>query len=287
MERVVIQIHKKIADGAFYGGSNLTSIIIPDSVTTIGVGAFDGCTSLTSVTIPDSVTTIGEEVFGECESLKELILGKKVYPCDESVSEEISSILKKIQEKKFSELPDNDLAHFFMWGYYKRTLDNSALPYVGDYLDEKLVGLDSEEKFQALMESAMEEDNPSALPSLEKFSMYLTPPQVTHYLYLGVDKKARKVSMLLWDYMESDSFILEDYKLTRNNKYVAYIKEHFETFMNNAIEQNDIKAVQVFTEAGEFFTPENIEVFMHTCLSKKKRDMLMILLDYQANQFAE
>ena len=299
-----------IGSCAFCGCTSLTSVTIPDSVTTIGSSAFketpwlakkqkenplvivnhillDGTTCSGAVTIPDSVTEIGQHAFSGCTSLKELILGKKVYPCDKSVSEEISSILEKIKEKKFSKLPDNDLAHFFMWGYYKRTFDNSALPYVGDYLDEKLVGLDSEEKFQALMESAMEQDNPSALPPLERFSMYLTPPQVTHYLYLGADKRACQVSMLLWDYMETDSFILEDYKLTRNNKYVAYIKEHFETFMNTAIEQNDINTVQIFTEADEFFTPENIEAFMHTCLSKKKRDILMVLLDYQANQFAE
>ena len=43
--------------------SNLTSIIIPDSVTRIGVSAFSGCTSLTSITIPDSVTSIGGSAF--------------------------------------------------------------------------------------------------------------------------------------------------------------------------------------------------------------------------------
>ena len=282
---------KSIGRSAFYDCVSLTSITIPNSVTIIGNSAFANCQKLVSISLSENLKSIGDSAFKGCGELKEFVIGKKVYYCNLSKEDGITPLLRfillKIKDKKFSELPDDDLAHFFMWGYYKRTGDKSALSYVGDYLDEKLVGLDSEEKFQALMESAMEEDNPSALPSLEKFSMYLTPPQVTHYLYLGVDKKARKVSMLLWDYMETDSFILEDYKLTKHPKYVAYIKEHFETFMNNAIEQNDIKAVQVFTEAGEFFTPENIEVFMHTCLSKKKRDMLMILLDYQANQFAE
>ncbi|MBE6942231.1 MAG: hypothetical protein E7455_08120 [Ruminococcaceae bacterium] len=46
-----------------YGCSNLTSIVIPDSVTSIGDYAFYCCTSLTSITIPNSVTNIGYATF--------------------------------------------------------------------------------------------------------------------------------------------------------------------------------------------------------------------------------
>ena len=285
----------KIGSHAFDRCTSLTSVIIPNSVTYIAKCAFYNCSSLTSVTIPDSVTTIGDLVFQGCKRLKELILGKRVYPCDKSVSEEISSILRKIEEKNFSELPDNDLAHFFMWGYYKRTGDESALPYVGDFREElpppepepQFDDIDSEEKFQALIESAMEEDNPSALPPLEKFSMYLTPQKVKEYLYLCVDKKSRKVSTLLWDYMETDSYILEDYKETKNKKFLAHIKEYFEKFMDSAIAQNDIEAVQKFAQEDGLFTAENIDEYLHKCIDKKKNQILMILLDYKENHFPE
>ena len=53
-----------IGDGAFFNCESLTSIAIPNSVTSIGDGAFEYCESLTSVTIPDSVTYIGEYAFG-------------------------------------------------------------------------------------------------------------------------------------------------------------------------------------------------------------------------------
>lgn len=46
----------------FCGCSSLTSITIPESVTSIGDNAFSGCGSLTSVMIPDSVTSIGSSV---------------------------------------------------------------------------------------------------------------------------------------------------------------------------------------------------------------------------------
>jgi hypothetical protein len=47
----------------------LTSVTIPNSVTSIGGNAFLNCTSLTSVTIPNSVTNIGNYAFNGCNSL--------------------------------------------------------------------------------------------------------------------------------------------------------------------------------------------------------------------------
>ncbi|MDY4593108.1 MAG: leucine-rich repeat protein [Eubacteriales bacterium] len=65
----------RIGDRAFraYGGildaPGPTSVIISDSVTSIGEHAFYGCSSLTSITIPDSVTSIGKYAFSGCSNL--------------------------------------------------------------------------------------------------------------------------------------------------------------------------------------------------------------------------
>ena len=48
------------------------TIIIPDSVTSIGKAAFGGCESLKKITIPDSVTSIASSAFEYCISLKEI-----------------------------------------------------------------------------------------------------------------------------------------------------------------------------------------------------------------------
>ncbi len=58
-----------VASCAFQGCTGLTSVEIPDSVTSIGYRAFQGCTGLTSVTIGNSVTNIGSFAFYECSLL--------------------------------------------------------------------------------------------------------------------------------------------------------------------------------------------------------------------------
>lgn len=50
-------------------GCGFTSIVIPNSVTYIGKEAFSWCTSLTSVDIPNSVTSIGDGSFYGCTGL--------------------------------------------------------------------------------------------------------------------------------------------------------------------------------------------------------------------------
>jgi hypothetical protein len=58
-----------IADWGFQSYTNLTSVTIPKSITSIGYGAFSGCSGLTGVTIPDSVTSIGDRAFSGCSGL--------------------------------------------------------------------------------------------------------------------------------------------------------------------------------------------------------------------------
>ena len=54
--------------------SNITSVSLPESLTTIEGSAFRACTKLTSITIPSSVEKIDQEAFYYCKSLAYLII---------------------------------------------------------------------------------------------------------------------------------------------------------------------------------------------------------------------
>ena len=62
--------------------SGLTSITIPNSVTSIGWEAFKECSSLASVTIPNSVTSISYHAFYHCSSLTSVIIGNGLMSLD-------------------------------------------------------------------------------------------------------------------------------------------------------------------------------------------------------------
>ena len=67
-----------IGNNAFSGCSSLTSVTIPNSVTSIGANAFWSCSSLTDVTIPNSVTSIGSCAFAGCSSLTSVAIPNSI-----------------------------------------------------------------------------------------------------------------------------------------------------------------------------------------------------------------
>ena len=70
---------------AAFLGSGLTSVEIPDSVTSIGESTFQFCEKLTSIKIPNSVTSIGWEAFSDCNSLTSLMIPISVTTIDGAV----------------------------------------------------------------------------------------------------------------------------------------------------------------------------------------------------------
>ena len=67
-----------IGDGAFRHCSYLTNVRLPDGLTYIGTGAFLSCFRMTDIEIPESVTYIGDFAFQQCHGLTDIKIPKNV-----------------------------------------------------------------------------------------------------------------------------------------------------------------------------------------------------------------
>ena len=102
-------LHK--AKKLFMNGEEITDLIIPDGVTSIGDEAFHYCTGLRSVTIPNSVSSIGSSSFNNCFSLTSMTLpnsltsigGWAFFYCPGLTSLIIPKNVNNIGDKAFSE----------------------------------------------------------------------------------------------------------------------------------------------------------------------------------------
>ena len=65
-----------IGGWAFDNAAYLSSIRLPDSVTSIGNSAFQNCTGLSNISIPNNVISIGDGAFTGCNNLKEISIPK-------------------------------------------------------------------------------------------------------------------------------------------------------------------------------------------------------------------
>ena len=68
---------KRIAPKAFSSASFLKSVIVPDSVTSVGAAAFEYCEQLTEIVLPRNLKIIDYNTFRFCTSLRKLELPAK------------------------------------------------------------------------------------------------------------------------------------------------------------------------------------------------------------------
>ena len=74
----------ELAEQLFYNNTDITSVVIPDTVTTIGESIFSGCTSLASATLPAALETIPGYMFANCSSLASIDLPETLVEIGET-----------------------------------------------------------------------------------------------------------------------------------------------------------------------------------------------------------
>ena len=99
-----------IGERAFSLCNSLTSINIPEGITSIGNYLFWGCSSLTNITIPESITIIGDGAFSDCNRLTSIIIPNGVtnighnsfYNCSSLTSITIPESVTSIEKNAIS-----------------------------------------------------------------------------------------------------------------------------------------------------------------------------------------
>lgn len=92
-----------IGNKSFYK-TTITSVSIPNSVTSIGSDAFKSCTRLASAELGEGIEKIGTSAFAKCESLKAISIPDKVTYVDEETFSECNSLESVIIGKSVSSI---------------------------------------------------------------------------------------------------------------------------------------------------------------------------------------
>ncbi|RGN50936.1 MULTISPECIES: leucine-rich repeat domain-containing protein [unclassified Bacteroides] len=121
-----------IGISAFRECRSLTSVNLPNGVTTIGSSAFLNCSSLTSVNLPNSVTTIREYAFSKCSSLTSLIIPNSVTMISQYALKELREV------HLLGKNPPVCYNNSFMYGCIFYIPINSESAYRKDYVWQTL-----------------------------------------------------------------------------------------------------------------------------------------------------
>ena len=141
---------KIIADSVFANLDNLMTVVIPDSVQTIGAATFYGSTKLENLTIGKGVVSIDEQAFALCYGLKKVVipdgvvsLGEKVFYGCEMTEIVIPDSVTSIGERAFQdckELTGIYITDLTAWCNIEFGDFGNPFPYAKNlYLNNKLV----------------------------------------------------------------------------------------------------------------------------------------------------
>lgn len=100
----------RIAPEAFRGSEQLKSVVLPDTLKTVGAYAFAECTALEKIVLPNSVTLVDKGAFSNCTALTEASFGTALEEikaeafshCVRLTSVTLPTSIKKVGSRAFA-----------------------------------------------------------------------------------------------------------------------------------------------------------------------------------------
>ena len=115
-----------------FEGCQLSHIILPDSVRTIGRRAFAQCKQLWQIRLSDNIKTIGDDAFRECTALKDIILPKKIHEISNGMFMGCTR-LKKVELSDYTSVVGNDaFRDCKLLDSFKMVCGSTAVMMIGD-----------------------------------------------------------------------------------------------------------------------------------------------------------
>ena len=109
---------KVICDEVFSDCTSLTSIHLPESLTSIGNSAFWGCTSLNSIHLPESVKSIGDNPFSWCKLLSITCDSPYFWMVDGFLISKEGKLIASLSDKTHITIPESvkSIGNSAFWG---------------------------------------------------------------------------------------------------------------------------------------------------------------------------
>lgn len=106
----------ELFQGAFYNCNNLTSILLPDNLTAIGMNAFYNCSALTQLTVPTEVKSVQQNAFAGCTGMKSVtFLGSAPVIHEKAFTKDVATVYYPQADPSWSSCVGNQYGGTLTW----------------------------------------------------------------------------------------------------------------------------------------------------------------------------
>ncbi|MBQ4156339.1 MAG: leucine-rich repeat domain-containing protein, partial [Clostridia bacterium] len=113
---------------------SLTSVVLPSTITSIGIWAFKNCTSLINITIPNSVTNIDFHAFSGCSSLTNIVIPNSIKMIKQGIFQDCISLTNITLPNTLTYINYDAFYNTGFWNDENNWENNGTVLYLGNYL---------------------------------------------------------------------------------------------------------------------------------------------------------